>query len=253
MPRHTRGRFHGGAGLATSVVAAMIVAACGGTAASSVAPTARPVTAAPSPTARPVPSVAASVAPSEAAALPRHGRIDIASDGYGVTLPDNWFRIDLTKADIDAFVKAGKGGFGPGMTDQLANQLSALVSQGISLFAYRFADEQAGLGTNLNVLVLPSGGMDIDALENLNIGQLQSIVGKDVTIAHTREKLPAGDAIRIAYTIPASTTTNGQTVALIQHLVLAPDKQLVLTCTAPGGIDKIADECDTIAKSVEFL
>ena len=173
--------------------------------------------------------------------------------GYGVTLPDNWFRIDLTKADVEAFAKAGSGGFGPGMTDQLASQLSALVAQGISLFAYRFADAQAALGTNLNVLVLPSGGMDIDSLEGLNIGQLQSIVGKDVTIAHTRETLPAGEAIRIAYTIPASATTNGQAVALIQHLVLSSDKQLILTCTAPGAIDKIADECDAIAKSVEFL
>ena len=31
----------------------------------------------------------------------------MASSGYAVTLPDNWFRVDLTKDDLEAFAKAG--------------------------------------------------------------------------------------------------------------------------------------------------
>ena len=139
------------------------------------------------------------------------------------------------------------------MTRQLADQLTSLVASGISLFAYRFADTQAGLGTNLNVIVLPSLGLDLDTLERLNLGQLQGIVGQDVTIDHARVSLPAGDAVRLSYTVPGSARTNGQAVAILQHLVLAGDQQLILTCTAPGGIAKIADECDGIAKTVEFL
>ena len=40
---------------------------------------------------------------------------------------------------------------------------------------------------------------------------------------------------------------------LIQHLVIGGDKQLIMTCTAPGSISKIADECDGMARSLEFL
>jgi hypothetical protein len=185
--------------------------------------------------------------------LPRSGRIDVTTAGYGLTLPENWFRVDLTKEDLQAFAKAGSKSLGAGVTEQLSDQLTSLVSSGISLFAYRFADAQAGLGTNLNVIVLPALGLDLDTLERLNVGQLQGVVGQDVTISHGRESLPAGEGIRLAYTVPASTRTNGQAVAILQHLVLAGDQQLILTCTAPGGIGKIADECDEIAKSVEFL
>src|SRR4029077_15909484 len=179
--------------------------------------------------------------------------IELAGQGYAVTLPKNWFRVDLTKEDVEAFIKAGSGSLGPGMTDQLSAQMSALVSSGISLFAYRFADANSVIGTNLNVIVLPSMGLDLDTLESLNINQLQGIVGKDVKIDHTRETLPGGEGLRIAYAIPASARTNGQLVGLVQHLVVGPDKQLILTCTAPGGITKIADECDAMAKTVEFL
>ena len=74
-----------------------------------------------------------------------------------------------------------------------------------------------------------------------------------MTIGHARESLPAGQAVRLAYPVPGSTRTNGQAVAILQHLVIAGDQQLILTCTAPDKIAKIADECDGIAKSVEFL
>jgi hypothetical protein len=261
MSRSATGRGRRSAAAVACLLGSIALAACGsgtpaaaGTPAAPTASIARPTAAASS---VPAPSLAVSAAPSvhasAAADLPRNGRIEVGLAGYAVTLPKNWFRVDLTKEDLEAFAKAGSGSLGPGTTDQLASQLTALVSSGISLFAYRFADADSRIGTNLNVIVLPSLGMDLATLENLNIGQLQGIVGKDVKIAHEREKLPAGDALRIAYTVPASTRTNGQVIALIQHLVLASDKQLILTCTAPGGIDKIADECDGIAKSVEFL
>ena len=105
------------------------------------------------------------------------------------------------------------------------------------------------IGTNLNIIVLPSLGLDLATLETLNVQQLQQLVGKDVKIAHTRVTLPSGEALRLSYSIPAG----GQPVQLIQHLVIGGDKQLIMTCTAPGSISKIADECDGMARSLEFL
>jgi hypothetical protein len=259
MPRQLTHRLRGRSALVAATVVASLAVACGSAApaAPTAAPTASRPAATKAPTLAPRPSAsrAPSAVPSEdvVAQLPRNGRIAVDTAGYAVTLPKNWFRVDLTREDLQAFAKAGSQALGPGMTDKLANQVGALVASGISLFAYRFADKEAAIGTNLNVIVLPSLGMDLDTLEGLNVGQLQGIVGKDVKIAHSHESLPAGEGIRLAYTVPASSATNGQSVSLLQHLILQGDRQLILTCTAPNGIAKIADECDGMAKSVEFL
>src|SRR5439155_1272159 len=135
--------------------------------------------------------------------LPRTGRIEVTSAGYAVTLPANWFRIDFSKEDVEAFSKAGSGNLGPGVSDQLAAQVASLAAANISLYAFRFADADAVIGTNLNIIVLPSLGLDLATLETLNVQQLQQLVGKDVKIAHTRVTLPAGEALRLSYSIPA--------------------------------------------------
>ncbi|HEY7969924.1 MAG TPA: hypothetical protein VID95_08005, partial [Candidatus Limnocylindrales bacterium] len=210
MPRaHPFGRS-GGRILAPALLAMVLVAGCGSAApATTPSPT---LAATPRPTPVPTrrPSIAPSVVPSAAAALPRTGRIDVASAGYGLTLPENWFRVDLTREDLQAFAKAGSQSLGTDATAQLSDQVASLVASGISLFAYRFADADAGLGTNLNVIVLPGLGLDLDTLERLNLGQLQGIVGPDVTIDHARETLPAGEAVRLAYIVPGSARTNGK-------------------------------------------
>ena len=240
-------------------VIAALLAACGSPVPASPAPASVAPSSVLSAGATPPPSTAPAsptVAPSEGASaststsgLPRTGRIEVTSAGYAVTLPANWFRIDFSKEDVEAFSKAGSGNLGPGVSDQLAAQVASLAAANISLYAFRFADADAVIGTNLNIIVLPSLGLDLATLETLNVQQLQQLVGKDVKIAHTRVTLPAGEALRLSYSIPAG----GQPVQLIQHLVIGGDKQLIMTCTAPGSISKIADECDGMARSLEFL
>jgi hypothetical protein len=75
---------------------------------------------------------------------------------------------------------------------------------------------------------------------------------KGVTITHTHEKLPAGDGVRFTYTFGVPSQP-GTKAALIQHVLISGDKQLWVTCTAPGSITKIAGECDRIATSVDPL
>src|SRR5215471_8853848 len=118
MPRRFLDGRAGGRALG-AILATLILAGCGSAApAATPAPSAVPATAVPVVTAAPRPSTAAaSPAPSASANLPRSGRIDVASAGYGLTLPDNWFRVDLTRADLEAFAKAGSNSLGPGMTD----------------------------------------------------------------------------------------------------------------------------------------
>jgi hypothetical protein len=247
----------------------LVVAACGSTlplaAPSSVVPGAsssRP-TFAPignsAPTVRPSPRPSVSVEPTPAAspslvaaALPRHGRIEVADSGYAITLPTNWYRTDLTAEDLESFARAGAGSLGSGLSQQLASQIATMAAARISLFALRFPDGKASAGTNLNIAALPSMGLDLDTLESLNLGQLATILGKDTKIAHSRVRLPAGEAVRIAYTLTSASVPGG-TAGLLQHLVVKGDRQIIVTCTAPGGVGKIATECDRIARSLEFV
>lgn len=244
---------------------AVLLAGCGAstgtTASPSIAASAAPATSSPVVTASPKPTVTASprptVAPSASAPstakLPRSGRIEITTAGYAVTLPDNWFRIELSKDDVEAFVKSGSSQFAEGAGEALTSQIASFAAGQISLFAYRFADKKAALGTNLNVLVLPALSFDLDTIEGLNIGQLKAILGTKVVIKHVRVTLPAGEATRISYTIPATAGTSNQSFSIIQHLMVAGGRQVILTCSAPGSITKIAPECDGIAKSLELL
>jgi len=254
MPRRSAGAVLS-ARLTGAFAITALVAACGSAAPAPVAPSVAPSTAATTPTptkappsASPVPSRQASASASTSG-LPRTGRIEVASAGYAVTLPANWFRIEFSKADIEAFAKAGSGSLGPGVSDQLAAQVASLAASNISLYAFRFADADAVIGTNLDVIVLPSLGLDLSTLETLNVQQLQQMVGKDVKITHSRVTLSAGEALRLSYSLAAG----GQPVQLIQHLLIGGDKQLIMTCTAPGSIAKIADECDGMAQSLQFL
>jgi hypothetical protein len=220
----------------------------------SFAPIANPAPATPRPSAGPSasPSPAPSArATSGVAALPRHGKITLTDAGYAITLPSNWYRIDLTEADLESFFKAGAGNLGSGVTNQLMSQVAQLAAQRISLFALRFPDAKAGAGTNLNVAVFPTLGLDLDALEKLNVAQLSAAL-KGVKITHQHETLPAGEAVRFAYTLELPSQP-GTTAALIQHLLVSGDKQIMVSCTAPGSITKIAGECDAIAKSVDPL
>jgi hypothetical protein len=237
---------------------AVVIAGCGvsGTASQppgSAPPSAPAATPSPPPTRPPSPTPAPSVRPSATPTLPRSGRIEVVRDGYAVTLAANWFRIELSKDEIAAFSKSGTSVINEQAGEALSNQIASIAASNISLFALRFADKKAVLGTNLNVLSLPTSGFDLDTIEDLNMGQFASLFGKDVVITNKHVTLPAGEAVRFSYTLKGSATTGSQTLSFIQHLVVAGDRQIFLTCTAPGSITAIATECDAIARSLEIL
>ena len=67
----------------------------------------------------------------------------------------------------------------------------------------------------------------------------------------SRVDLPTGEAVRLVYAFPPS--GNEEPVGIEQYFLLGNGNQLILTCTVPGGADKIGDECRDVAASVEFL
>lgn len=222
----------------------VLLAACGGasgstepSAAASVAPTqaptVAPATVAPTSAA---PSVAAS--PTAGPSLATSGRIEIADKGLAVTLPDGWTRIDLTSGDLEAILEAA-GSLSPDMAALQSEQLRNLVKAGLVVFAFG-PDANSG---NVNIMSLPSGGLSLDLLEQVNKAQVSQLADGDVTVE--RVKLPAGEAIHFAYQLQG---TPGLSPSIEQYLLLVGDQQLVISVTSGTP-----DDAKAIAGSVEAL
>ncbi len=237
--------------LSLVAAAGLVVVACG----SSVAPpTAEPTTtptapataaptATPSPTSRPT---------ATTADQPVTGRIEVRDKGYAVTLPDNWFRIELDSDELDQLISAGSGQMSDAMATFMKSQVSSMITAGVSLYAMREADSKATVGTNVNILTLSSYGLTLDTLETLNVSQLKSLLGNDLKVDTDRLTLPAGDALQLAYEF-SLTGDAGATFQILQYLIIMDRDQLVLSCSTPGEIAGIADECRSIANSIETL
>ena len=155
-----------------------------------------------------------------------------------MTLPDGWNRVDLSSGDLEAIMAAAD------LNEELAaaysQQISGLVAAGLVIFAF---GPDAASGTNVNVLAIPSMGVSLDLLEQLNLSQVEQLAEGDVVTE--RVELPAGEALHFRYTISAGAAGS---VTLDQYLVLVGDNQLFVTVTGgePG-------EAASMAESIEVL
>lgn len=228
---------------ATIALLAVLVTACGGAAGSaSPGTTAVPTTAAPASVA-PATAAPASDAPSATpaatagASLATSGRVEVADKGFAVTLPDGWTRIDLTSGDLEAILEAA-GGFNEELAALQSEQLKQLVKGGLVVFAFG-PDAQ----TNLNIMSLPSGGLSLDLLEQVNKAQVTQL--SDGEVVADRIELPAGEAIHFRYAVQGQ---GDQRPSIEQFLMLVGDQQLVVSVTSGSE-----DDARAIAESIETL
>jgi hypothetical protein len=205
-------------GLAT----ALLLAACSGRG-SDVPPLQTPAqgTAVPIASASAAPSIAAAASPSEAPPItpapsptkvPGTGRITDKADGFAITLPAGWREIPLDgseTAEIEATLPAGS---------QLGATLEAMTSsaaaKGMALFAMDLSTDTlaAKVFSGLEVQVAASQNVPLTLLEPLVVGLLDQAPGV-TSVSGKIVSLPAGQAIRITYTLTTKTST-GQTVKL---------------------------------------
>lgn len=232
---------------ATIALFAVLVTACGGAAGSaSPGTTAVPTTAAPASvtpttavptTAAPTSSVSGLPSATAGASLATSGRIEVADKGFAVTLPDGWTRIDLTSGDLEAILEAA-GGFNEELAALQSEQLKQLVKGGLVVFAFG-PDAQ----TNLNIMSLPSGGLSLDLLEQVNKAQVTQL--SDGEVVADRIELPAGEAIHFRYAVQGQ---GDQRPSIEQFLLLVGDQQLVVSVTSGT-----TEDARTIAESIETL
>ena len=215
------------------------LAACGGTpsAATSAPSSAAPASLAPS-AGTASPSAAASA--SAGASLATTGRIEVPEQGFAITLPAGWTRIDLQSGDLEQ-IMAAAGADNPEMAELYSAQIQTMLASGLVIFAF---GPDITTGTNLNVLSLPSMGMNLDLLEQANLAQLKTLAEGEVSTE--RVTLPAGEALHLRYNIKSANQPAPPTID--QYLVLMGDRQLMVSVTNASAADAAA-----IAGSLEKL
>ena len=244
-------------GLLAIVGVAIIVAACGNTAAS-VAPTESPAAATVAPTVASIapsasPAPSAEVSPSAAGGpVGTTGRIVDESKGFAVTLPVGWTRLDLAGADIEKMLGAAAANMTPEARAALEAQLSALAAAGLTFFAIGPSSDP-NFATNLNVIALPSGGMTLDALEQLNVAQLKAMSSLAGDVVQERVTLPAGEALHLRYAIKTPGVDGVEIQPTVdQYLIVGGSKQFIVTFS---GLDDgtLAAAAKATAESFEIL
>lgn len=203
----------------------------------------------PTPTPTPTPSPTAS-----AVAAGQIGRIEMADEGFAITLASGWKTLSLDALDIEAMSKLFPKG--SQMQTLLSGQIGQMVAAGVKFWAADLRPQTLTTGflSNLNVIVAPDAGMDVDAMGTVTAAQIQSMSGVVGTVAKSSVKLPAGNAALITYRLTATTATGAKLdVAGSQYILAAGGRAYVFTFSYPyAQRAAYASVVTTMAKSIEL-
>ena len=240
--------------LASALALMMVAAACGGsTATTSEAPETTP---SPIPTAtivEPSPLPTETAPPASENALGTTGRIVDASNGYAITLPDGWVRIDLTEQDLESVIKAGVKAMSPEAAETLVEQISAMSAAGIKFYAIDQDGATLQFVPNVNILSIQTGGLPLNLLEQTIVPQLRnSLPSLKGQIESERVALPVGESLRITYVLGMDDLVPGMSVGVRQFLILDETMGYFVTVSGPNT-PEFADEAFDIASTFEFV
>jgi hypothetical protein len=242
--------------MSAAASATLFVAACGGSTATTASSTPEPVTAAPTEQATPEPvaTVEPSTEPSAAASFATTGRIVDAENGFAITLPEGWQRLSLTEEDLDLFFRTGVEMMSPEAAGLLEGQVRSMLTSGIKFFAMDMEGLASGAANNLNVIATPSGGVSIDLLEQIVVGQLEATFPDlEGDIESERVTLPAGDALHISYSVDTDAPDGTKLdLTIHQFLVEGDGTAYYVTVTGPST-DEFAAQALEIAESLELV
>jgi hypothetical protein len=157
----------------------------------------------------------------------------IEGDGVSIAVPDGWEEVDpedftMTEEEFEAAFPDAPPGF--------LDQASAALDQGASLVAFDLDDE---FSSNVNIASFP-GEAPLSMLEAQATTQLETLDGE--VVSSDRLTVPAGDAVRLEYTIPVALPAGSSVQASgVQFYVVADGRTHVITITTIDDVAALAD------------
>ena len=129
----------------------------------------------------------------------------------------------------------------PALAEQYSAQIKAMLGTGLSIFAFG-PDPTAG--TQAHVLALPSMGLSLDLLDQINTAQLEQLAAR-----RHRDRAGHPPGRRGASTTATRSAQEAAAGATLdQYFIIAGPNQLVVTATNASP-----EDAEAIANSVETL
>ena len=172
------------------------------------------------------------VAPAE---VPE-GYVLIEGDGVSIAAPDGWE--EIAPEDFAMTQEEFEAAF-PDAPPELIEQASGAFDQGATLLAFDM--ENPDFSSNVNIASFP-GEAPLSLIETQAEKQLDALGGE--VVSSDRVSLPAGDAVRVEYTLDvaapdgSAVTANG-----VQFYVPADGRTHVITIS---GLDDVVTISDTM-------
>ena len=174
------------------------------------------------------------------------------TDGYAITLPEGWLRIDMNAQDMAAVMQSAAG-LSDDMATMMESQAATMALSGVDFWAIKTGDVGAGFASNANIIKQPSLNVSLDLIEQLSVNQLESLDmlgGRKV--GHDRVQLPSGEALHLRYEVGAKDAADADiTATIVQYLLARDDGQYILTVTGADG-DATASAAESMAESWSF-
>jgi hypothetical protein len=178
-------------------------------------------------------------------------RVRVGAEGFNVGLPPGWTSVSTTDADkaFEALKSAN-----PQLANLVKDQLGGTLSSLIKLLAFDTKSPTLAqrFATNMNVVVAPAAGVDIDTFVEQNLAQLRKTPG--LTNVESRKlELPAGQAGQVMSQLTVNAPGGAQQVAIAQYLVVNGEKGYIMSfSTLPTSMPAYVDWFQQIAETFRF-
>jgi hypothetical protein len=158
----------------------------------------------------------------------------LEGDGVAMAVPESWVQIDAADASLTPEELAE---LYPGASPELLEQGLAAFEQGAVLVATEVTS--ADFADNVNVLEAPTE-VPLDVLEQQGEQEITSLGGQVESVE--RVDLPAGEAIRLAYSIEGVAPDGSAfTVRGVQHYVPIDGRTYIITVSSGADPTPLSD------------
>ena len=181
------------------------------------------------------------------------GRIVNAAEGYALTLPTGWVRLDPNPASMDAYLNSLNGARPEAR--QLVEAAAAAFRSGLAIFlAFDTSSLTLKSFSDLAVIRAPGTGLTLETLLPLTAGQLKTVPSIVQPIRTSIVTLPAGRAGKLVYAIRMPVAGLGMiTITAIQFVQIKSGSMYVVTFGTTAPLKTHEAALTGIAKTFELL
>jgi hypothetical protein len=181
-------------------------------------------------------------------------RYSSADEGFAISLPDSWQRIDVDNEEV---LMEGLRAIDPSLVETLGERLRSQLGGAMRFFALDSGNARAGsLAANINVLRQPlAERLDLETVIRQAVRGLQSIDSIQGEIKSETIKLRNGEVGMLTYTLNVSGANGKSVPTVIRQYIIGTDSHLLVITfgVSEDQAGEYAATFDDIASRFEVL